>query len=77
MWIPKPELIASLREKYPKGTRVELVQMNDLQAPPVGTKGTVIGIDGMASIMVQWDTGSSLSIAYGDDICKKVTDKQL
>ena len=75
MWIPKPELLASLREQYPKGTRVELVQMNDLQAPPVGTKGTVIGIDDMASIMVQWDTGSSLSVAYGDDICKKIDDK--
>jgi len=76
MWIPKPELLASLREEYPKGTRVELVKMDDPQAPPVGTKGTVIGVDDMASIMVRWDTGSGLSVAYGADICRKITEKE-
>ena len=40
---------AALRSQYTPGTRVELLQMEDIQAPPVGTKGTVIGID---------DTGS-------------------
>ena len=33
------ETLQALRERYPKGTRVELVQMDDSQAPPVGTKG--------------------------------------
>ena len=75
MWIPRPELLTSLREEYPKGTRIELVMMDDPQAPPIGTKGTVIGVDDMASIMVRWDTGSSLSLAYGADICKKITDE--
>ena len=28
------EEVKILREQYPKGTRVELVQMDDLQAPP-------------------------------------------
>lgn len=34
-----------LRNKYPSGTRVRLVQMDDVQAPPVGTLGTVMGVD--------------------------------
>jgi len=51
---------------------VELTQMEDPQAPPVGTLGTVIGVDDIGSIMVAWDNGSSLSVAYGEDHCQRV-----
>ena len=68
------ETLQALRERYPKGTRVELVQMDDAQAPPVGTKGTVRGVDDMGSIMVAWDNGCGLSVAYGEDICRKVVE---
>ena len=68
------ETLQALRERYPKGTRVELVQMDDTQAPPVGTKGTVRGVDDMGSIMVAWDNGCGLSVVYGADICRKVVD---
>ena len=66
------ETLQALRERYPKGTRVELVQMDDSQAPPVGTIGTVRGVDDMGSIMVAWDNGCGLSVAYGVDVCRKV-----
>ena len=66
------EALQALRERYPKGTRVELVQMDDPQAPPIGTKGTVIGVDDIGSVMVAWDTGSGLNVAYGVDVCRKV-----
>ena len=68
------ETLQALRERYPNGTRVELVQMDDAQAPPVGTKGTVRGVDDMGSIMVAWDNGCGLSVAYGADICRKVVE---
>ena len=68
------ETLQALREQYPKGTRVELVQMDDAQAPPVGTKGTVRGVDDMGSIMVAWDNGSGLNVVYGVDICRKVVE---
>ena len=71
--IPK-EALQTLRERYPAGTRVELVQMDDPQAPPVGTKGTVKGVDDIGSIMVAWDNGCGLSVAYGEDICRKVVE---
>lgn len=35
------EQLEALRSRYPAGTRVELLQMDDVQAPPIGTKGTV------------------------------------
>ncbi len=71
------EALQALRERYPKGTRVELVQMDDPQAPPIGTKGTVKGVDDTGSIMVAWDNGSGLSVIYGEDIVRKIVDKSL
>ena len=72
MRFPDKSMIEFLRKEYPRGTRVELVRMDDVQAPVLGTKGTVCGVDDAASIMVRWDNGSSLSVAYGEDSCKKL-----
>ena len=68
------ETLQALRERYPAGTRVELVQMDDAQAPAVGTKGTVRDVDDMGSIMVAWDNGCGLNVVYGVDICRKVVE---
>lgn len=38
MRLPSKETLALLRSRYPKGARVELVRMDDPQAPPVGTR---------------------------------------
>ena len=65
---------AALRSQYTPGKRVELLQMEDIQAPPVGTKGTVIGIDDTGSLMVRWDNGSSLNVLYGIDRCRIITE---
>ena len=62
--------IESLREKYPQGARVELVRMEDPQAPPVGTKGTVIAVDDIGTIHVKWDNGSTLGVVLGEDQCR-------
>ncbi len=68
----KRETVELLRRQYPAGTRVELVRMDDPQAPPIGTRGTVIGVDDIGSIMVNWDSGGSLNVAYGEDLCRKI-----
>ncbi len=67
-----PEQLQQLRDEYPFGTRVELVRMDDVQAPPIGTQGTVIGVDDIGSIMVRWDNGSGLSVAWGSDFCRRL-----
>ena len=74
MRIISKEALQALRERFPKGTRVVLVQMVDPQAPPIGTKGTVRGVDDIGSILVAWDNGCGLNVAYGEDICRKVDD---
>jgi hypothetical protein len=62
MFFPNRETVERVKKEYPAGTRVELVKMDDFQAPPIGTKGTVRGVDDTASIMVAWDNGSSLNV---------------
>ena len=64
MRFARPDEIKRLKEQYPAGCRLELVSMDDVQAPPVGTKGTVLGIDDTGSIMVAWDNGSSLNVIF-------------
>ena len=72
MRFPSKELIESLRKRYPVGVRVVLDYMDDVQAPPIGSKGTVRGVDAIGSIMVDWDEGGSLSVVYGEDRCHVV-----
>lgn len=74
--IPSHETVARLREEYPKGARVELVHMYDrfVKLKP-GEHGTVEGVDDDGSILVDWDCGSGLSIIYGVDRIRKITDK--
>ena len=64
--------VERLRLRYPAGTRVELVEMDDAQAPPIGTLGTVTGVDDTGSIMVAWDNDSGLNVIYGVDRVKKL-----
>lgn len=57
-----------IKEQYPEGTRIMLKQMDDVQAPPFGTLGTVRGVDGIGNILVQWDNGSTLSVTEADEV---------
>jgi len=72
MRFPNREVVERIRKQYPVGCRVELLRMDDVQAPPIGTKGTVTGVDDTASILVNWDNGSSLNLVYGEDLCRKL-----
>ena len=67
-----PSRLAALRSQFPVGCTVELIEMNDTQAPPPGTRGRVIWVDDIGTIHVAWETGSSLGVAYGEDYCRRV-----
>ena len=67
MRFPSKEQIAALQERYPSGTKVELLGMDDPQAPPPRTMGEVMGVDDAGQILVRWETGSSLSLIPGVD----------
>ena len=74
MRFPNKEIVEKVRREYPAGTRGELVRMDDCQAPPLGTLGTVTGVDDTASLMVDWDNGSGLNVVYGEDLAVKIGD---
>ena len=71
MRFPSKDTVERIRRQFPAGCRVELLRMDDVQAPPIGTHGTVTGVDDTASILVNWDNGRGLNVVYGEDICRR------
>lgn len=61
------------REMYPKGTRIELISMEDPYAPiEPGTQGTVEFVDDMGQIHMRWDNGRTLALVPSEDNFKKI-----
>ena len=74
MRVPYKDVVERIRRQFPVGCRVVLLRMDDVQAPAIGTKGTVTGVDDTASILVSWDNGSGLNVVYGEDLCRRCDD---
>ena len=72
MNFPDRKTVERVRREFPAGTLVELVEMDDPQAPPAGTVGEVVGVDDTASLLVKWRNGSRLNVVYGTDTVRKV-----
>ena len=66
------DFVKRLKERYPKGTKVRLLGMEDIQAPPVGTLGIVMFVDDIGTIHVRWENGSSLGLVWGEDSFEEV-----
>lgn len=67
MAFPRKEVVEEIKKRYQAGTKVVLKKMDDIQAPPVGTKGLVQYVDDAGSVHIKWDTGSTLAVVYGED----------
>jgi len=69
----KNEALLRLKNEYPKGTRIELLSMDDpYTSLSPGDQGTVTDIDDTGTIFVSWDSGASLGLVYGIDQYSKV-----
>ena len=68
------ECIKIIKEAYPKGTRLQLISMNDDNAVESGTKGTVVCVDDMGTIHMKWDNGRTLGLIYGEDSFIKIVE---
>jgi len=63
-----PKKIERLKEQYPPGTRIELINMNDPYSPvPAGTQGTVDHVDDGGALHMAWDNGRTLGVIPGED----------
>lgn len=68
MNLPTREELVRLREKYPAGSRIKLIAMNNDPNPiEPGSMGTLVNIDDIGTFHVKWDSGRFLGLAYGED----------
>jgi hypothetical protein len=70
---PSRETVERIRKQYVRGSRVELVNMDDpyTKLRP-GDQGTVNFVDDTGTVFVNWDNGSTLGVVYGVDSIKKL-----
>ena len=70
---PSSRTVEMLRSRYPEGCRVELVCMSDpyTRLKP-GDRGEVAFVDDIGTVHVNWDNGSTLGVAYGEDTIKRL-----
>jgi len=62
------------KARHRPGTRVELVRMNDLHTNlKPGDRGEVAAVDSIGTVHVNWDNGSTLGAAYGEDEIRLLT----
>lgn len=67
-YTPSAEAVAWLKKKFPAGTRVKLISMDDPYSTlRCGDTGTVRVVDDMGTIHVNWDCGTRLGLVYPDD----------
>ena len=61
------------KAKYPPGTRIKLLSMNDPFAPvPAGALGTVEHVDDAGTIHMKWDNGRTLALVPQEDSFRKI-----
>ena len=72
------EIVESIKQAYPSGTRVELIQMDDPYSKlKAGDRATVVHVDDAGTVHCRWDSGSGLGLAYGEDRFRKLTENEL
>ena len=75
---PSKDVVDSVKRRFPPGTRVELISMDDPYGKlNPGDRATVTGVDDIATVHCTWDCGSSLGLAYGEDKFRKLTEQEI
>ncbi len=70
----RPEVLKKLREDYPTGCRVELVQMFEEPRKDMvpGLTGEVMFVDDAGGIHVAWSNGSTLAAIHSIDVIRRI-----
>ena len=67
-----------MKDGYPPGTRILLLQMEDDPHPiEAGTGGTVVAVDDIGTLHCHFDSGRQLGIVPGEDAFRKLTEEEL
>ena len=70
------EVLAEIRERYPKGTEIILEEMKGESRMPKGLKGIVDHVDDIGQIHVKWENGLTLALIPNEDRYKKLTEER-
>lgn len=71
-----PTALKALRERYPVGTRILLIHMDDPYTSLVpGDTGTITGCDDLSTLQMIWDSGSTLGIIPSVDKFEKLEER--
>ena len=69
----RPEVLKRLREEYPVGCTVELIEMCDpYRDMPAGMTGKVTLVDDAGGIHVDWSNGSTPAAIHGIDRIRRI-----
>lgn len=66
------KIVELLKKRYPAGTRVRLLKMEDPSPVPIGMLGTVEDVDDIGSLIVQWYNGRQLHVLHDIDEVEKI-----
>lgn len=70
-------MIQLYKQIYPKGTRIECISMDDPYHPIApGTNGTVVAVDDMGTIHMEWDNGRTLGLVPSEDEFKIIKEDE-
>lgn len=70
---PSEAVVERTKARYPSGTRVELISMDDPYTRLVpGDRGTVDMVDDIGTVHIKWDQGSYLGLVPGEDSFKVI-----
>ena len=69
----RPEMLKRIREKYPVGCTVEIIEMCDpYRDMPAGLRGTVTHVDDTGTVFADWENGSMLGAVFREDRIRRV-----
>ena len=74
MSFPSRDEVQRVREMYPVGCRVELVELGrePFSRLKPGDCGTVTHVDDIGTVFVNWDCGSGLGMVYKVDHIRRI-----
>lgn len=73
---PAPAHIEALRKRYPKGTKVRMIAMEDTIYPlPEGTVGEVDYVDDSGDVRMKWENGWKRPFRPGEDLVEIIPPK--
>jgi hypothetical protein len=71
------EDVNNAKTSYLPGMRVKLVKLDSFNAPPIGTEGTVRGVDDNGAVIVTWDNGSWLNVVPDKDEIEIISESEV